>query len=111
MSAGVRDFGLLGIEEQRKGVPMEHKVESERFIPCSDCIVLECRCGEKLFLLGYEADWYREERTVFECGCGEFLTLANRHVDKEEPTFDYSSVDEEAYDIRELLRQIRARGA
>jgi hypothetical protein len=101
----------MAIEEEIKEVPMDQQVESERFIPCSDCIVLECRCGEKLFLLGYEADWYREERTVFECGCGEFLSLANRHVDKEEAVFDYSSVDEQAYDVKELLRQIRARGS
>lgn len=62
-----------------------------------------------MLLLGYEADWYREGRTAFECRCGEMLTLANRHVGEEEPAFAYR-VDEEAYDVRELLRNIRARG-
>ena len=45
---------------------------SERFVTASESIVLECRCGEKLILLGYESDWQKEGRTNFECGgCGE----------------------------------------
>ena len=49
---------------------------SEHFVNCTRCIVLECRCGEMLLLLGREADWRKEERIVFECGgCGEKLFL------------------------------------
>jgi hypothetical protein len=49
---------------------------SERFVTCSTSIVLTCRCGEKLLLLGHEADWSKEERAVFDCcGCGRKLSL------------------------------------
>jgi predicted SprT family Zn-dependent metalloprotease len=49
----------------------------EHHVPCSKSIVLECRCGEELLLLGRESDWRQEGRTVFECsGCGEKLSLA-----------------------------------
>jgi hypothetical protein len=41
-------------------------------------IVLGCRCGERLVLLGREDDWYAEGRNTFECECGEELTLADR---------------------------------
>ena len=44
---------------------------SESFVVCSGGIVLECTCGERIVLLGQEADWYSEERTVFECGGSE----------------------------------------
>jgi DNA-directed RNA polymerase subunit RPC12/RpoP len=51
-------------------------VVPERFVLCSKSIVLECRCGEKLLLLGREADWRKAGRTIFECsGCGEKLSL------------------------------------
>ena len=50
--------------------------EEEHFVTCSKSIVLECRCGQKLLLLGRKADWRKEGRTVFECsGCGEKLSL------------------------------------
>jgi predicted SprT family Zn-dependent metalloprotease len=50
--------------------------EEGHFVTCSKSIVLECRCGEKLLLLGRKADWRKEGRTVFECsGCGEKLSL------------------------------------
>jgi len=53
-------------------------VVAERFITCSKSIVLECRCGEKLILLGREADWRKEGHTVFVCnGCGKKLRLAD----------------------------------
>ena len=53
-------------------------VAPERFITCSKSIVLECRCGEKLILLGREADWHKEGHTVFVCnGCGKKLRLAD----------------------------------
>jgi hypothetical protein len=52
------------------------KVLPERFTTCSKTIVLECRCGEKLLLLDREADWRKEERTVFECRvCARKLSL------------------------------------
>jgi len=41
------------------------KVLPEHFLTTSKSIVLECRCGEKLLLLGREADWRKEGRTVF----------------------------------------------
>jgi hypothetical protein len=51
----------------------------ERFVDCSKSIVLECRCGEKLLLLGGLSDWRSEGRTVFECGgCGNKLSLEDR---------------------------------
>jgi DNA-directed RNA polymerase subunit RPC12/RpoP len=51
-------------------LPKEHVVD------CSKSIVIECRCGEKLLLLGRESDWRSEGRTVFECGgCGKKLSL------------------------------------
>jgi DNA-directed RNA polymerase subunit RPC12/RpoP len=54
------------------------EVVLERFITCSKSIVLECRCGEKLILLGREADWRKEGHTVFVCsGCGKKLSLAD----------------------------------
>lgn len=69
-SHGYRDCG--------KGCRMQHVPEllPEHFVICSKSVVLECRCGEKLVLLGREADWQKEGRTVFECGgCGEKLAL------------------------------------
>jgi hypothetical protein len=64
--------------------------DSERFVVCSERIVLECKCGARLVLLGLEEDW-QSERNVFECECGEKLTLANR-------------AGEEALAIRKLLQ-------
>lgn len=74
---------------------------SEHSTYCSEHIVLECRCGERLVLLGHEDDWYAEGRTVFECGCGRNLTLAERlYNDKDSG----EGLDEEALAVRELLR-------
>lgn len=48
----------------------------ERVVDCSKSIVIECRCGEKLLLLGRKSDWRSEGRTVFKCGgCGKKLSL------------------------------------
>jgi len=49
-------------------------------IEASGLIVLECGgCGERLFLLGQEADWPKEHRDAFPCrGCGKTVTLAHR---------------------------------
>ena len=66
------------------------KPETGTFVRCSGRILLECRCGEKLVLLGLEDDWH-SEKTAFECNCGAQLTLADR-------------VEEQARGIGELLR-------
>ena len=64
----------------------------ERFVTCSQRIVLACdACGEKLVLLGREEDWLAEGVTSFDCECGEALTLADR-------------ADEESRMVRDLLR-------
>jgi hypothetical protein len=48
----------------------------ESFVDCSTSIVIDCRCGEKLLLLGRESDWGSEERTALECGgCEKKLSL------------------------------------
>jgi hypothetical protein len=57
---------------------MRRPLESERFVHCSEHIILECRCGERLILVGFESDWQWEGRTTCECACGERLTLADR---------------------------------
>ena len=41
-------------------------------------MTLECRCGERLILLGLQEDWLSEQRKLFECQCGQSLTLADR---------------------------------
>jgi hypothetical protein len=47
-----------------------------RQVECSKSIVIDCRCGEKLVLLGHRSDWHGEGRTEFECGgCGAKLSL------------------------------------
>ena len=69
--------------------------QPERFVFCSERIVLECRCGELIVLLGREDDWHSEGRTVFECECGAKLTLADR-------------LDEEALGVKKLLRDLGA---
>lgn len=88
---------------------MRRDLDSERFVLCSERMVLECECGERLVLLGLEEDWYSELRTVFECECGENLTLASR-LDEEGLTLVDGS-DEAALGVRELLRSLRASGA
>ena len=56
---------------------MEPGLELERFVDCSERIILECGCGERLVLLGFEEDW-RSRRAVFKCECEEKLTLGRR---------------------------------
>jgi hypothetical protein len=74
---------------------MQQSSESDRFVVCSEHILLECNeCGERLILLGFESDWHSEGRTTFECQCGESLTLANR-------------IDEEAARLNALLRRFK----
>jgi len=72
---------------------VQYGQETDHYILCSDRIVLDCGCGERLVLLGLEEDWH-SERSIFECVCGEELTLADRHV-------------EGAPDRRDLLRGLR----
>ena len=49
----------------------------ERVIECTERIILECPCGERLVLLGRATDWYTENRITFDCECGEPLTFAD----------------------------------
>ncbi len=72
---------------------MRRSSESERFVLCSERIILGCKCGERLVLLGFEDDWRSEGRTTFECECGEELTLADR-------------LDEKAAGFKLLLRHL-----
>jgi hypothetical protein len=74
---------------------MRWSSESDRFVLCSERIVLECKCKERLVLLGFEDDWRLEGRTAFECECGEELTLADR-------------LDEGAVDFEALLSRFRS---
>jgi hypothetical protein len=88
--------------EDWKGVRVRHDSgagtsEPERFVPCSERIVLGCECGERLVLLGLEEDWRSEHYALFECECGERLTFADR-------------IDEEALAAVELLRGLRDPG-
>lgn len=77
---------------------MQSFAESERFIECSERIVLECNeCGEALILLGREEDW-RSERAFFECHCGQELTLGSRR--------ERILTPEEDHVARELLRSL-----
>ena len=84
---------------------MQPDSESEQFVLCSERTVLECKCGERVILLGLEEDWYLEGRTIFRCECGEELTLADS-ID--EDTDD--DLDEEALGVRDLLRSLRTPG-
>lgn len=67
--------------------------EEEYSVAPSQRIVLECRCGEGMILLGLEADWSVEKRCAFECECGERLTIASNRV------------DERAFFVKQLLRR------
>jgi hypothetical protein len=73
---------------------MRRSSESERLVLCSERIFLECKCGERLVLVGFEDDWRSGGRTTFECECGEELTLADR-------------LDEEAAGFKVLPRRFR----
>jgi hypothetical protein len=88
---------------------MRSHSESERIVLCSERIVLECKCGERLILLGREDDWYSEGRAVFECHCGDKLTLAHRFYEEETNLVD--GFGEGATGVRELLRNLRSPGA
>ena len=87
---------------------MRRDSESERFVLCSERMVLECECGERLVLLGLEDDWYSELRTVFECECGQKLDLTDRLQEEGLTLVDGS--DDAALGVRELLRSLRSPG-
>ena len=55
------------------------------FARCSGRMVLECRCGEMVVLLGRKDDWYSEGHMLFECECGRRLTPANRVYEEAAP--------------------------
>jgi hypothetical protein len=74
---------------------MQRSSDLDRFVLCSEHIILECSCGERLVLLGFESDWHWERHTTFECECGEELTLADR-------------LDEDVVSFNVLLRRFRA---
>lgn len=65
----------------RKGVKVRSGSKPVRFVLCSECIGLECECGERLVLIGREEDWRLGGRTEFECECGKKLTLDDHRVD------------------------------
>ena len=68
----------MGLLDRGWRMQQVSKVLPERFISCSKTILLECRCGENLLLLGREADWRKEGHTIFECsGCGMKLSVAD----------------------------------
>ncbi len=76
---------------------MQNDSVPERFVHCSERIVLDCLCGESLILIGFEEDW-KAEHKEFVCECGAKLTLANRR-------------DGAALDIKSLIQgSIRAPG-
>jgi hypothetical protein len=58
--------------DSHKGIHMRM-----RTIECSARIILFCRCGEVVVLLGRPVDWYDEDQLEFLCECGEILTLDN----------------------------------
>lgn len=74
---------------------MQQHSESDKTVPCSARIILDCGCGEQLILLGLEEDWRSEQRMDFECSCGKGLTLSDR-LNEVVPAF------------RQLIRSARA---
>ena len=67
---------LMELQGRRCRMQQVSQALPEHFVTCSKGIVLNCRCGQKLLLLGREADWYKEGRSVFQCsGCGKKLFL------------------------------------
>jgi hypothetical protein len=88
--------------------------ESERYVLCPDRIVIECRRGESLILLGREEDWYSEGHTTFECyQCGETVSLADSLDEGRGPDLIGGSdkgFDEENMSVRDLIRSLKASG-
>ena len=87
---------------------MSQDTDKELYIVCTDRIVLECRCGGSLVLLGQEEDWYKEGRTAFECReCGRHLTLASQSNEGQGPAL-VGGTGAEDMNVRELIRNLRA---
>ena len=95
---------------------MQSDSVSERCVLCPDRMVLGCRCGERLLLLGREEDWYSEGRTTFECHqCGGPICLADTLDEKRGPNLIGGSdmsrgFDEEDMSVRDLIRSLKASG-
>jgi hypothetical protein len=90
---------------------------SERCVLCPDRMVLGCRCGGSLILLGRDEDWYSEGRTTFECRqCGGSLSLADMLDEGRGPNLiGYSDTsrggfDQEEMSVRDLIRSLKASG-
>src|SRR3954470_17434961 len=96
--------------QKRERGAMQAYPEAEGHILCSATTVLECRCGQELILLGREEDWYSEGRTTFECRqCGRTISLTERRLDDGPTLIDYADVedlDEEAPNVRDLIRSL-----
>jgi hypothetical protein len=60
---------------------MQSPTTPMRFVPCSGYVVLECRCGERLVLIGHEEDWHSEGRNAFDCECGKKLTFDTNRIE------------------------------
>ena len=88
---------------------MQSASESEHFVIFSGRIILKCTCGERLVLLGLEEDWFSEGHTSFECECGKRPTLADRFYAEESTLAE--GFDEEARNVRDLLRGFKVPGA
>jgi hypothetical protein len=79
-ASGATDYLSRSMETRGKARRMQHVSVAppplESFVDCSTSIVIDCRCGEKLLLLGRESDWGSEGRTALECGgCENKLSL------------------------------------
>jgi len=86
---------------------MQQSSSSELFVVCTDRIVIECRCGGALILLGREEDWYEEGRTAFACHeCGGRLTLANQFNEEQGPAL-IGGGEAESMSVRDLIRALR----
>ncbi len=86
---------------------MQQGPDSELVVDCTDAIVLECRCGGRLTLIGQEEDWYKEGRTAFECPeCRARLTLASQSNETEGPALIGGNGVADA-SVRDLIRRIR----
>lgn len=70
----------MGIWSRRHEGKGRRRAYVERYSG-SKRIILECECGERFILSGFEEDW-RSRRAVFKCECGQKLTLDDR-IDKE----------------------------
>lgn len=86
---------------------MQPDSNPELFVICTERLVLECRCGGSLILLGPEEDWYAEGRTTFECHeCGGQLTLVDQITERRGPALIGDS-ETTGTSVRDLLSSLR----